>query len=224
MALLTVTNLRVGADPVVFSIDTSNRVTQSRLVQARRLDPPDPANGAGEQPASESEAPVAPVNVSTCRTDLGPPALIVTIPSLSYSCPVYTGGQATLNSGAVTSITDPSLTAVLADTPGAPGTLWLAGHRVSHGGAFAAVPSLADGALIVVSNATTTATYRVVGRIYVAVDHDQVVDAVGNATGLATAQSVLRTDLGGDGAPRLVLQTCDGPNFRWMIYADLAIG
>ena len=221
VTVVAATNPRLEASSVVFSIETPSRVTMSRLVQAVRLGD---SSGAGAQPAVQSEAPVAAANVSTCRTDLGPSALTLTISSIAYSCPVYTGGQATLDSGAVTFITDPSLTAVLADSPGAPGTLWLAGHRVSHGGAFAAVPSLVDGALVVVSKGTTTATYRVVGRVYVGVDHDQVVDAGGGATGLATAKSVLRPDLGANRAPRLVLQTCDGPTFRWMIYADLIEG
>ena len=33
--------------------------------------------------------------------------------------------------------------------------------------------------------------------------------------------AILRPDRGGHGAARLVLQTCDGEDHRWMIYADL---
>ena len=69
--------------------------------------------------------------------------------------------------GAVTLISDEAIKQVLADHPGAPGVLWLAGHRVSHGGAFAAVPDLAGGAIIAVDDGTLSASYRVVGRIYV---------------------------------------------------------
>ena len=53
---------------------------------------------------------------------------------------------------------------------------------------------------------------------------DEVVDASGQTSELATAAAVLRADLGASLAPRLVLQTCDADNFNWMIYADLIAG
>jgi sortase (surface protein transpeptidase) len=169
--------------------------------------------------AHESEPAVA--NQSTCRNDLPNEVMTITIPDISYSCPVYAGGQSMLNSGAATLITDAAIKSVQADHPGGPGVLWVAGHRVSHGGAFASIPNLADGALITVADGTNTATYRVVGRVYVAVKNDQVVDAHGHATGEATIDSILRADHGGNKASRLLLQTCDGDTHRWMIYADL---
>ena len=95
------------------------------------------------------------------------------------------------------------------------------GHHASHGAAFAAVPDLADGAVITVADATGTAFYRVVGGDCVQVRDGMVVDASGVATNAATVSALLRPDLGGNGQPRLVLQTCDGDSFRWMIYADL---
>jgi sortase (surface protein transpeptidase) len=134
---------------------------------------------------------------------------------------VYAGGQSLLDAGFVTLITDQGSNEVLATRPGAPGTLWLAGHRSSHGAAFAEVPDLADGALIVVADGAATATYRVVGRTYVQVRNGKVVNARGSATTAATIDSIIRSDAGGNLAPRLVLQTCDGANFRWMVYADL---
>ena len=161
------------------------------------------------------------VNQSTCRHDLPNAAMTITIPDISYSCPVYAGGQSMLNSGAATLITDSAIASVVADHPGGPGLLWIAGHRVSHGAAFAAVPNLADGALVTVSDGEYTATYRVVGRSYVSIMNDRVVDAQGNATGEATLDSILRADHGGNNAARLLLQTCDGDTHRWMIYADL---
>ena len=126
-----------------------------------------------------------------------------------------------LNAGAATLISDAAISQVLADHPGGPGLLWIAGHRSSHGGAFAAVPDLADGAIITVSDGGLSASYRVVGRLHVAIDHDRVIDASGQPTAAATLDSVIRPDHGGRGAARLLLQTCDGENFRWMIYADL---
>ena len=161
------------------------------------------------------------VNRSTCRHDLPEAVMTITIPDISYSCPVYAGGQSTLNSGAATLISDASIKSALADRPGGAGLLWIAGHRVSHGGAFAAIPNLADGALITVSDGTHSATYRVVGRAYVTVENDRVVDADGPAGGEATLDSIIRADHGGNRAARLLLQTCDGDTHRWMIYADL---
>ena len=166
-----------------------------------------------------SAAPV--VNVSTCRNDLAGAVMTMTIPDISYSCNIFAGGQQMLNSGAATLITDDAISRVLADHPGGPGVFWLAGHRTSHGGAFAAVPNLSDRAPITLADGTRTATYRVVGRAYVAIWNDQVIDASGNATGAATLDSIIRPDHGGNGAARLLLQTCDGEGHRWMIYADL---
>jgi sortase (surface protein transpeptidase) len=166
-----------------------------------------------------SAAPV--VNVSTCRNDLAGAVMTMTIPDISYSCNIYAGGQKMLNSGAATQITDDAISRVLANYPGGPGVFWIAGHRTSHGGAFAAVPNLADGDLITLSDATNTATYRVVGRAYVAIRNDRVIDASGQPTSAATLDSILRADHGGNGAARLLLQTCDGEGHRWMIYADL---
>jgi sortase (surface protein transpeptidase) len=172
-------------------------------------------------PAPVAAAPAPMVNRSTCRHDLGGSVMTITIPDISYSCPVYAGGQAMLDSGAVTQISDEAIEPVLADQPGQPGVLWLAAHRVSHGGAFASVPDLADGALITVTEGTNTRTYKVVGRLYVTIKNDRVVDASGQATGAATLDSIIRPDHGGQGASRLLLQTCDGDAHRWMIYADL---
>jgi sortase (surface protein transpeptidase) len=165
-----------------------------------------------------------PTNLSTCRTDLGGAVMTVTMPDISYRCPVYTGGQASLNAGGVTLIEVDALAAALAEQPGEPGTLWLAGHRASHGGAFAAVPDLLDGSIVTVSDGSVTASYRIVGRVYVGISNDRVIDAAGHGTGAATLDAILRPDHGGNGAARLLLQTCDGDNFRWMIYADLVTG
>lgn len=162
-----------------------------------------------------------PANRSSCTTTAPGAVMTIVISSISYACPVYPGGQAMLNSGAVTLVTDRPASDLFATLPGAAGTLWIAGHRTSHGGAFAAVPDLAAGALVTVSDGTTTATYRIVGRVRVEVLGGKVVDSSGAPSSAATVDSVLRPDRGGDMAPRLVLQTCDGASFRWMIYGDL---
>jgi sortase (surface protein transpeptidase) len=186
------------------------------LVGAVRVRPPDRVI---EPIAASTEVQFE--NRSGCNPDPSEAVMSVVIPDISYSCPVYAGGQAMIDAGFVTLVTDAGAQPVLATRPGDPGTLWLAGHRTTHGGAFRGVPGLADGALITVSSDNAVATYRVVGRAYVQVRGGRVVDATGQATAQATWESVIRTDHGGKLAPRLVLQTCDGENYRWMIYADL---
>lgn len=196
--------------PATTIVDGTGVADPGGLAPAVRVQPP------------AAVAPTAPVvNRSGCNTDPIGAVMTLTIPDISYVCPVHAGGQAQIDAGFVTLVTAAGTNAVLATTPGAPGTLWLAGHRSSHGAAFADVPGLANGALITVSDGGVTATYRVVSRTYVEVRNDQVIDAKGNATSLATWESIIRSDLGGSLAPRLVLQTCEGVNFRWMIYADL---
>jgi sortase (surface protein transpeptidase) len=183
-----------------------------------------PARRALEsQPVLVAIAPPVPVvNESGCDTAPATAVLTMVIPDISYSCPVYAGGQEFIDDGLVTLVTDVGPNDLLATTPGETGTLWLAAHRTTHGGAFADVPTLADGATITISNGARSATYRVVARAYVEVRDGQVVDADGNATTIATWNSIVGADSGGNGAARLVLQTCDGDDYRWMIYAELA--
>ena len=154
---------------------------------------------AGPVPAAApAPAQAAPANQSGCRTDLARSVMTIEMLDIGYSCPVYAGGQSTIDSGAVTLITDQGSSPLLATHPGDSGTLWIAAHRTSHGAAFAAVPDLADGAIITVSDGGRTASYRVVGRAYVEARNGMVIDASGNPTDAATLDSVLRTDRGGD--------------------------
>jgi len=148
----------------------------------------------------------------------------ISIASIGYSCPVYAGGQALMDSGAVTMVTDRGDVGFLAHHPGDGGTLWLAAHRTTHGGAFAAVPEIPDGALVTITDRSSTATYSVVGRVLVHDEDDRVVDSTGVPTSAATFEAITRADRGGNGAPRLLLQTCEGATMRWMIYADLVTG
>lgn len=162
-------------------------------------------------------------NRSKCRTGETDAAMQISIVDISYDCPVYAGGQSTIDGGYVTLVDDRGTSPLLATQPGEPGTLWLAAHRTSHGGAFAAVPSLADGAIITLTEGTTQSTYVVVGRAYVEIRNGLVVDGSGQATHDATVDAIIRPDRGGNLAPRLLLQTCDGEDHRWMIYADLVV-
>lgn len=172
-------------------------------------------------PVPVEAAPV--VNVSSCRTDLGDSVATMTVPSISYACPIYSGTQATIDAGAATWVSQPSSITTLATHVGGPGTIWLAGHRTSHGGAFAAMPDLVDGAVLTLTDATGTASYRIVGRVYVQVSGGLVLDGTGTPSNAATLDALLRADRGGALEPRLVIQTCDGLNYRWMIYADLIV-
>ncbi|HEX3089694.1 MAG TPA: sortase [Ilumatobacteraceae bacterium] len=236
LSIAMITSLWTAAHPVfadvhrleIQSDSLVGAVPGAELAPAVRLDPPAPADtvaAAATPDAPVASAPVAPiVNKSNCRGDLAGAVMTIEIADISYSCPVYAGGQTMLNSGAVTQITDDAIASVLAAYPGGPGVLWIAAHRSSHGGAFAAVPNLADGALVTMSDGTHTATYRIVGRIYATIKNDRVVDSTGHATGAATLDSIIRPDHGGLGASRLLLQTCDGDDHRWMIYADLVTG
>jgi sortase (surface protein transpeptidase) len=227
VVVIAITSLWSAAPPAFADVHRleiqSNTVvgalSGAELAPAVRLDPPEPVVEAPAVVVPVVAAPV--VNRSACRNDLAGASMTITIPDISYSCNVYAGGQSMLNSGAVTQISDDAIASVLADHPGGPGLLWIAAHRSSHGGAFAAVPNLADGALITMSDGTNTGTYRIVGRAYVTIRNDRVVDSKGNATGAATLNSILREDHGGNHASRLLLQTCDGEDHRWMIYADL---
>lgn len=186
------------------------------LMPATRLQVPTPTAPASVA-AAEQPAPVQVVNRSGCNPGPGS-SISVVIPEISYNCPVYAGGQAQIDAGFVTLMTVAGADTVLTTVPGAPGTLWLAGHRSTHGGAFADVPLLTDGATIAVADGTHAATYRVVSRRYVQVRKGLVVDAAGQATEAATLDAIVGD---GDSAPRLLLQTCDGVNFRWLVYAVL---
>ena len=110
-----------------------------------------------------------PTNGLTCRTDLPDTVATLTIPSLGYSCPLYSGGQAMLDSGAATWIDSWAAEPALATEPGGSGTIWIGGHQSSHGAPLAATPDIADEASITITNADASATYRVVGRAHVEV-------------------------------------------------------
>ena len=208
-----------GASPLTTSgasMTVQSTAAVTGLLPAQRLSVPTTAA------APTTTAPIN--NLSSCRTNLASPVATVSIPSISYQCPLYSGSQATIDSGAATWISQPASVTTLATHAGGPGAIWLAGHRSSHGGAFAAIPDLQDGAIVTVSDATGSASYRIVGRVYVQVRGGLVLDSTGTPTTAATLSALLRPDLGGSLEPRLVIQTCDGENFRWMIYGDLISG
>lgn len=179
------------------------------------------APATATQPAQRLGSPQHFDNVSTCPTTQDVPALRIEIPTAQLRCSVYNGDQVTLDSGVVTQITDPSIAQALTTVPGHSGTIWVAGHRQSHGGVFAGLPEASEGSLITVTDGITTATYRITGRAYFDIVNDRVTGPDGEPSGPATLDSIIRPDHDTSKA-RLVLQTCDGSDHRWMIYADLA--
>jgi hypothetical protein len=220
VAVDTATTTNVHASPVQVTSPRSTGLQSTSVagVSASVID------AGGLQAAVRVVVPAAAadfVNRSTCRGDATTSVMTMSIPEISYRCPVSPGGQATIDAGFATLVTEMGGASVLATRPGAPGTLWIAAHRSSHGGAFAGVPDLTDGATVTISDERASATYRIVGRARVQVRNGLVLDAAGQATQAATMESVARTDRGNNMAPRLLLQTCDGEHFRWMIYADL---
>ena len=200
---------------------STGSITADEIAAGRAASATQRAVRLGTPASVATGLPPVPVNQSTCRRDLAGPAMTIVIPDISYVCPVYSGRQETLDAGAVTSITDPGDGGLLADRPGDPGTLWIAGHRTTHGGAFAAVPDLALGAMVTVSDGSGTASYRVVAKALVHISNDLVLDSTGRPSEAATLEAIARSDRGGNGEPRLLLQTCDGTTRMWMIYADL---
>jgi sortase A len=224
----TVPTAAAVAQPSLSVVVTSSTVG---AVASTVVTPQLPATSAPPVPASEpptttvvEAAVAAPSEPSRCRADQPGAVMTIVMSDISYSCSVYAGGQSVLNQGLATLVTDEGSGPLLATHPGRSGTLWIAGHRSSHGGPFADVPDLADGAIITVADESRTASYRVVGRAHVKVRGSHVVDASGHATEAATQAAILRPDLGGALAPRLVLQTCDTNGYFWVIYADLITG
>jgi sortase (surface protein transpeptidase) len=214
-ALVATANAQAGADGfVIVAAAQSSTSSRDAFAPAARLDPP--AHARVDPPL-----PPAGPNESSCRADLPDAVMNIVIADIGYVCPLYPGGQEMLDAGAATIISDPVLASTLAVQPGDPGTLWVAGHRASHGGPFAAIPTLSIGALVTIADGRLVASYQVVGIERFETRNDKVVDSSGNATSAATLDSILRPDHGADRAPRLLIQTCDGSTARWMVYADL---
>jgi sortase (surface protein transpeptidase) len=165
-------------------------------------------------------------NRSSCRQGLEGSTAVMVIPSIGYVCPVFRGGQRTIDSGAATWFTGWPDRSEQASVIGGPGTVWMAGHRTSHGAPFLEIPNIPDGADVTFFVGAETVTYRIVGRMMFTVDSAGFVlsdtDGDGDLEGSAQAgyRAIFRDDLGGGMAPRLVLQTCDGRDGRWILYAD----
>ncbi len=162
-----------------------------------------------------------PTNQSSCRNDLPGAVMTIAMPDISYTCSVYAGGQSVIDSGVATMITAQHSSLPLAAHPGEAGTLWIAGHRCRTAARSQRCRILPTERSSPVSDGSRTASYVIVGRSYVEIRDGYAVDASGQPTESATLDAVLRPDRNVELASRLLLQTCDAENFRWMIYADL---
>jgi sortase (surface protein transpeptidase) len=127
----------------------------------------------------------------------------VTIPAIGMSRPVYMGGQNTIDGGHATFYNDPNDTWPSSVYPGQTGTVWLAGHRTSHGSPFLRIPELAAGDTITFTSSEGAWTYRLVSG--------------GIVPGYVDNHVVFGTD---PGAKRLFLQT-SWPNNQRVTYVGI---
>jgi LPXTG-site transpeptidase (sortase) family protein len=160
------------------------------------------------------EAPVAP-RASAPTTDSEARAAIavspavargteatVSIPSLGIDLPVIEGGQSVIDEGVVAHYEaagwkDPV-------DAGAAGTYWLAAHHATHGGPFAALPSISVGAEIRVTTGADTFVYTVTSTA--------VVDL------LPGDVAIYGVD---ESAPVILLQTCVDNTRRFLVHGTL---
>lgn len=84
---------------------------------------------------------------------------IVRVSSVGIDLPVIGGGQSVIDEGRVAHYTAQGWEPAV--PPGAPGTYWLAAHRTTHGGPFAALPDIVVGAQVEVSTKDRTYVYTV---------------------------------------------------------------
>jgi LPXTG-site transpeptidase (sortase) family protein len=180
--------------------------------------------GGGTRPPIEvssgddrRRAPVAassPVPAPTVTTVVPAPALpapdataavvegTVSVPSLGIDLPIVEGGQPVIDEGVVAHyMADGWKDPVAA---GAPGTYWLAAHHVTHGGPFRALPAIAIGAEVRVTEYGQTFVYVVTST-----------EVVGLLPGDVAIYGSDTT------APVILLQTCTDETHRFLVHGRL---
>lgn len=153
-------------------------------------------------PAVVAQEPVPPPPSETSSTEAQPAArganeYVLEIPSIELSEPVVAGDQAELDQGAVTAVDWSAQGYPASCLPGEGCTVWLAGHRTTHGAVFARLPELGIGDPIAIHFHGQRFSYTVTS----------VADVPGSA-----APAVITGDL--------VLQTSLPGDRRLLIYAD----
>ena len=156
---------------------------------------------AGPQPAIVAQEPPVPPTPSATgvaesvaqRAD----EYVLEIPDIALSEPVVPGDQTELDQGNVTAVDWSAKGYPASCLPNEGCTVWLAGHRSTHGSVFARLPELTIGASIIIHFSGEIYAYTVSG----------VADVPGTAP-----PSVISGDL--------VLQTSLPGNRRLLVYAD----
>jgi sortase (surface protein transpeptidase) len=133
----------------------------------------------------------------------------LTVPAIGLERPVYRGGQSTIDRGLATLFDDGPGGWRAPISPGAEGTLWIAGHHTSHGAPFLLVDRIKVGDVALVRGPDgVTYTYRFVAR-----------KIVGTSV---NSSAVYGTD---PAAHRMILQTSMGRTHRLLLTGSLvAVG
>ena len=99
----------------------------------------------------------APASAQACTG-----CVVLSAPTINLNVTAQPGGQATIDQPGGVAVYTPLTTG----TPGGPGTVWIIGHRTSHGSVFNEVPFLAPGAPVSLINESGVHQY-IVNRLLV---------------------------------------------------------
>jgi sortase (surface protein transpeptidase) len=143
-----------------------------------------------------SPAAASPMSVSQ-RPAAVPTDWYLEMPSLRFGADIQVGGQSSIDAGNVTLFDEWGPTIA----PGEVGTLWLAGHRSSHGAVFRRLPNLRVNQTVNVNSYDEVFTYRITSRSVVGRDLDPTVI------------------YGSDPAAKRIVLQCSWTRGRTIIYA-----
>jgi sortase (surface protein transpeptidase) len=158
----------LSARPGVVALDASNAVAAIPAVApasatGAALVAPSPA--ALAPPAPASPVPSSPVTAPPPAAWPSGAVAWLTVPAIGLDRPIFRGGQSTIDRGVATLFDDGPGGWRAPVAPGAPGTLWIAGHHTSHGAPGRHVDELAVGDVAIVRGLDGVPhTYRFVAR------------------------------------------------------------
>jgi LPXTG-site transpeptidase (sortase) family protein len=168
-----------------------------------------PAAGPASRASAATSAPItAPTRVAAAAPGATFPIVagseaVVTIPSIGIRLPVFLGGQATIDRGLVTHYEGSGWRPPV--PAGAGGTYWLAAHHSTHGSPFAALPNIRAGAVVIIDVVGgPEIRYQVTGS-----------EVVGTSASDMTVYGADPT------TPRILLQTCEGGDYRLLVHGVL---
>jgi len=158
----------LSARRALVALDASKAVAAIPAVtpaHARAAAPVAPSPAAPAPPAPTSPVPSAPVTAPAPAAWPSGTVAWLTVPAIGLDRPVFRGGQSTIDRGVATLFDDGPGGWRAPVAPGAPGTLWIAGHHTSHGAPFRHVDELAVGDVAIVRGLDGVPhTYRFVAR------------------------------------------------------------